>query len=208
MSEHKMKRSKKLRLDLMSKQTAAKVTVTPMALAIAASLAGCSSNEEQAQVVKSVADCVQNTSYTEEQCKVAYENALAESERTAPKYDSVSACESEFGANQCHQSSSGGWFMPFMAGYLVSSALDSFSRDRHYSPVYVYGGSGYNNGYVMTGNGSVVGRPGDRYVNVSRDTLNKPLPTVNKTISRGGFGSQAAAKSNWGGGSRRSSWGG
>lgn len=199
-----MKRSKQLNLQMMNKAVkhpAAKLT--PLALALTATLSACASKEE-AQIVTSVQDCLQNTSFTEEQCQTAYNEALAEAERTGPKYESASACESEFGMNQCTQSSSTGFFMPFLAGYLMSSALD-FNRNR-YNPVYVYGGPGQNYGNVMTSNGQVIGRAGDRFVRVPQDTLTKPMPTVRRTVSRGGFGSQAAAKSNWG--SRKSGWGG
>ena len=177
----------------------------PIVAAIAALLVGCSSKQE-AQVVSSVEDCTNNTDLTTEECEIAYQQALLESEKTAPKYQSASQCETEFGAGQCTQSSSG-FFMPFMAGFLVSSLLDS-SRN-HYNPVYHYRGQGSNYGRILTPDGRVLGRAGDRSFKVPNDTLTQPIPSVQRTVSRGGFGSQAAAKSNWGGSSGRSGgWGG
>jgi len=203
-----MKRSQSLNLNRMRKNSGSrqlvKVTVKPLALAALAALVGCSQKEE-AVLVNSVEDCLATTDFTEDQCNTAYQQAVDEANRTAPKYQDAATCEQEFGPNQCQRSSSG-FFMPFMAGYLMSSALD-FNRNR-YNPVYNYQGNGRYNGQVMTSDGKALGRIGDKRLNVSRDTLTKPMPTVRRTVSRGGFGSQAAAKSNWGSSSRRGGWGG
>lgn len=179
------------------------MTLKPLALAVATFMAGCS-NTQEAVVVKSVADCTASTDLTEEQCETAYQQALTESEKTAPQYSQQEACEAEFGASQCRQSSSG-FFIPFMAGWMVSNALD-FNRHR-YNPVYHYRGSGQYRDRFMTSNGSVLGRVGDQNYRVNRDALTKPMPAVTRTVSRGGFGSQAAAKSNWGRSTGRG-WGG
>lgn len=177
----------------------------PLVAAIATLLVGCS-NKQEAQLVQSVEDCLQNTDFSETECETAYQNALAEAENTAPKYQSMNQCETEFGPQQCTRSSSG-FFMPFMAGYLMSSLLDSGRN--HYNPVYHYRGRGPYSGKILSADGRVLGRAGSRSYNVSRDVLTKPMPTVRKTVSRGGFGAQAAAKSNWGGSTRRSGgWGG
>ncbi len=60
----------------------------------------------------------------------------------------------------------------------------------------------------MTADGQVVGKAGRTSTyKVSKSSL-KPKPVVTKTVSRGGFGSVASAKSSWGGGKRSGSWGG
>ena len=79
---------------------------------------------------------------------------------------------------------------------------------RYSSPVY----TGYGNLY-----GGYYGADGKRYGDYSRNSrvsnvkvdpdAFKSKPRVTRTISRGGFGSKAAAKSSWGG-SRSGGWGG
>jgi uncharacterized protein YgiB involved in biofilm formation len=66
--------------------------------------------------------------------------------------------------------------------------------------------SSYRNRWVGAG-GQDFGDNRRRTMRVSEKAL-KPKPTVNKTISRGGFGSSVRAKSSWGNSSRRGGWGG
>ena len=163
---------------------------------------GCNNSNEEVMLVESVDDCQDKTGLSQRECEVAYKNAVAEAQRTGPKYSRRRDCEVEFGYDQCWRHEQG-FFMPFIAGYLVSSVLDS--RDR-YNPVYHYGGSRHY-GKIMMPNGTIVGRKGADHYSVPRDALTQK-PTVTKTISRGGFGSVASAKSHWGGGKSSGRWGG
>ena len=202
-----MKRSKQINIENMRKESVARPLLKPLTWAVASiTLAACSGgSEEEVQVVSSVEDCTASTSLTLAQCEVAYQQALEESARTAPRYTSQAACEAEFGYDQCNRTNQG-FFMPFMAGYMVSSLLN---RGGGYSnnPVYHYRnrGSSYND-RIMTSDGSVIGRAGQRSYKVSSSDL-KPKPSPTRTVSRGGFGSTASAKSSWGGGKSKS-WGG
>ncbi|GAB3991273.1 hypothetical protein GCM10029978_119740 [Actinoallomurus acanthiterrae] len=72
------------------------------------------------------------------ECTTAYNNALKEAERTAPKYATREDCVAEFGEGQCQQApaqagmapenqaqaqqSSGSFWMPLMAGYMMGSS--------------------------------------------------------------------------------------
>lgn len=202
-----MKRTKNIDLSQMRKATSP-FSLKPLALGVMAVLAGCSPQQEEAKLVSSVADCTANTPMSEQECEAAYQKALIEAERTGPKYSQQSQCEAEFGYNQCNRTSSG-FFTPFMTGFLVSSAINQFSN-RHYNPVFAYNNSNsrYRN-QLMTADGTVIGRNGGRSYNVSKETLNKPMPAATRTVSRGGFGAVASAKSSWGGGKSRSGgWGG
>lgn len=199
-----MKRSKQINIANMRKETVTRPLLKPLTFAVAAiTLAACGNNEEEVQVVSSVEDCTANTSLTLTQCEVAYQQALEESARTAPRYTSQQACEMEFGYSQCNRTSQG-FFTPFMAGYLVSNL---FNSGNSYNPVYHY--QNHRSSYhdrIMTSDGSVIGRAGQRSYKVSKSDLKaKPAPT--RTVSRGGFGSTASAKSSWGGGKSKS-WGG
>lgn len=204
-----MKRSKNIDLNLMRKVRSSvyeSPRLKPLVLAIAAlTLASCSSNEEEVIIVQSVEDCQDKTELNFEQCEAAYAKAMAEAQRTGPRYRSESECEAEFGARQCRRNESGS-FMPFMAGFIVSNLLSN-DRSYPYNPVFHYQNSrSSNDNRFMTSDGMVLGRPGRDSYKVSPSSL-KSKPSVTRTVSRGGFGSKASAKSSWGGGKSRG-WGG
>lgn len=197
----RIKRTRAINLERMRKAAGRNFVMRPVALGIVAALMGCSSKEE-VKVIASVDECVDSTELNREQCEAAYQQALREAERTGPKYDARHQCEVEFGS--CRQS--GSFWLPLMTGFMVGQMLD---RDRHYyyNPVYRYSNP-YSSHYdrLMTADGSVVGRSGKTSYTVP-SSATKPKPTVTKTVSRGGFGSVASAKSSWGGG-RSGGWGG
>jgi uncharacterized protein YgiB involved in biofilm formation len=207
-----MKRSSILDLSLLRKRTRSFI-LAPVSLAVMAGCSGGSSNE-QVTFVTSVDDCTSNTQLSVVECESAYQEALKEAEATAPRYQNQRDCQAEFGNCQ----SSGGFFVPFMAGYMVSNIVgnigDSMDRNRRFGnsyPSYLYRGSGQFRNKIMTSDGHVVGSPGQRSYRVPSDAL-KSKPAVTRTISRGGFGAKASAKSNWGSSKARSgssrSWGG
>jgi uncharacterized protein YgiB involved in biofilm formation len=80
----------------------------------------------EAYVFRTVQDCVLGQSLAEAACREEYRQALAEHERTAPRYTNRAECEAEFGANACEQratgTSSGSVFMPLLAGYMIGHA--------------------------------------------------------------------------------------
>lgn len=205
------KRSTILNLERMRKHSRVFI-LAPLSLAV---MSACSSgsDEENVTFVASVDECKTTTTLSAEECQAAYDQALLEAEKTAPRYQYERDCATEFG--QCENR--GGFFMPFMAGYIVSGLVsdlgDSMGRKRRYNhsyPTYMYRGSGSYRNKIMTSDGFVVGSPGQRSYKMPSEAL-KPKPAVTRTISRGGFGAKASAKSNWGssrarGGSR--SWGG
>ena len=209
-----MKRSQFIDLNFMRK-VSPKFVVRPLALGISAAiLSACGNNKEEVVFVNNIEDCVSNTSFDVEQCQAAYQQALDEAERTGPKYKTMQTCESEFGPGQCMQPSSGSFFMPLMAGFLINELL--FDRDRryysgYYNPVYRYNRpySKYHD-LIMMSDGTVIGKHGKKKFKVGKSATSRK-PAITKTVSRGGFGSVASAKSNWGGGKSRSSsrgWGG
>ena len=177
----------------------------PLAVAIAAVTLSACGGQEEVKVVSSVADCSANTELSREDCDAAYTKAQAEADRTGPKYTNMRTCESEFGLDQCRQRSSG-IFMPMMTGFMVGQMLSG--RNSFYNPVYRYSGSSsaYNN-RLMTADGAVIGRPGQSSYRVDSSNT-KPKPRTTRTVSRGGFGAVASAKSNWGGGRSSGGWGG
>ncbi len=206
-----MKRTSFLDLNTMRKRTRSFV-LAPLSLAV---MVGCSSDTtETVKFVESVEDCTSSTELTFDECEAAYEQARLDAQATAPRYRYERDCENEFGT--CEQR--GGFFIPFMAGYIVSEVIDEVGdayerkhRYKHSYPTYLYRGGGQFRNKYMTTDGMVIGSPGKNSYRVNRDVL-KPKPKVTRTISRGGFGSAASAKSNWGSAKSKSfgskGWGG
>ncbi|ALM52848.1 DUF1190 domain-containing protein [Halomonas huangheensis] len=206
-----MKRTASINLERMRKAPVEPRRLTLVA-AIAVAVSGCSDSRE-ATVYNDVNDCIDANPELAEQCQTAYESALSEAATSGPRYDSQLACESDFGQDSCRtyqpQDSNGSWFVPAMAGFLFARALDGnryqssalYTSRYMRSPVY---------GKWSTVDGRVFGNGRQGRVSVDND-LFKPKPAVSRTMSRGGFGSVVAAKSNFGGSSsssRSRSWGG
>ena len=201
-----MKRSKKIDLNRMRKQPLLTISKLAAAVGGALALSGCGSNSTDAKIYASVKDCRADRPDEAGVCETAYKQALAESERTAPKYRSGNDCSAEFGECVVRPDGHGGsWFMPALAGFMVGNMLDN---SRRYTPVYTGYGRMYGGYYGADGTryGDYSHRTRVKKVKVSSDAF-KPKPKVTRTISRGGFGSKAAAKSSWGG-SRSGGWGG
>lgn len=169
-------------------------------------LAGCEKSDETVSLYQNADDCSAATGNAAE-CKTAYTNALKEAERTAPKYASREDCVAEFGEGQCQQApaqagtapenraqaqSSGSFWMPLMAGYMMGRLMS--------------GGAGYQQQPLF----SSKTRPARLMVNIpmpaakgygaathSRSvtvpkTAMAPKPATTSTITRGGFGESVA----------------
>lgn len=211
-----MKRSTSINLTAMQKQTA-----RPLSVAVAASLSltGCSDSQE-AVIYKSIEECATKNPGQEETCKMAYENSEKEAERTAPKYRSQRDCEYDFGYDQCHKPASSSVFMPLMGGFMLGQMMNNsparcgmttpFSYQYNYcrsSPVFTsYSRRSRYYGDWIGADGRDYGSRYNSKVRANSKSFEKK-PTIRRTMSRGGFGSRAAAKSSWSGG-RSSGWGG
>ena len=179
-----MKRSQNLKLVLM-------------AAAVPLALAACDS-EPTGQVLTSVDQCNTQTEVPTEECRLAYQSALAEHQKLAPRFDDKVECDKEF--NNCtaveengrtvHTPPMGG----FLMGYLIGTAIGGRGG-------YGVGGASplyrdTRGGYYKPGGDYV----GDRVGNVSGKRGNTALPTRAMTVSRAGFGSSASARGGFGGG--------
>ena len=201
-----MKRSRYIDLDKCARQSLSTPLLRPLTLAVASiTLAACGQGEEEVKIVSSVEDCTANTTLSAEQCEVAYKKAISEAVRTGPRYSSQRQCEEDFGYNQCVSPSSSNTFMPMLAGFMIGNLLSN--RGNSYNPVYQYRNpNSSSRNSLMTADGSIIGRAGKSSYRVSPSEL-KPKPRVTRTVSRGGFGAVASAKSSWGGGKSKG-WGG
>ena len=94
-------------------------------------LAGCEKSDETVSLSQNADDCSAANPDKSAECTTAYNNALKEAERTAPKYATREDCVAEFGEGQYQQwhqrgtaqknqaqaqQSSGSFWMPLMAG--------------------------------------------------------------------------------------------
>ncbi|WP_312948218.1 DUF1190 family protein [Superficieibacter sp.] len=186
--------------------------LTPVAFAVSAvfMLAGCEKSDEKVSTYLNADDCTSANPGKSAECTTAYNNALKEAERTAPKYATREDCVAEFGEGQCQQTpsqagmspenqaqaqSSGSFWMPLMAGYMMGRMMGGgagfaqqplFSSRNPASPAYgqYTDASGKNYGAAQPG----------RTMNVPKTAM-APKPATTSTITRGGFGESVAKQS-------------
>ncbi len=205
-----MKRTKNINHASFRKDWGAR-HLTPVALAVAAvfMLAGCEKSDETVSMYQNADDCSQANPGKSAECTASYNNALKEAERTAPKYASREDCVAEFGEGQCQQApaqagmagagenqaqaqSSGSFWMPLMAGYMMGRLMGGgagfaqqplFSSKNPASPAYgkYTDASGKNYGAATPG----------RSMNVPKTAM-APKPATTSTVTRGGFGESVA----------------
>ncbi|QZN96184.1 DUF1190 family protein [Symbiopectobacterium purcellii] len=176
-----------------------------VALAISAAfiLAGCEQTDETVSMYQNADDCSAANPSMSAQCTTAYNNALKEAEKTAPKYASKEDCVAEFGEAQCTPvpaqagtaaqptQTSSSW-MPLMAGYMMGRMMGGgagfaqqplFSSRSPASPA---------NGQFVDASGKSYGAAtSGRSVTVPKTAL-APKPATTNTITRGGFGESVA----------------
>lgn len=202
-----MKRTKTINYASFRKSWSAR-HLTPVALAVSAvfMLAGCEQADETVSMYQNADDCSKANPGQSAQCTTAYNSALKEAEKTAPKYASREDCVAEFGEDQCKQApaqagtnaeaqQSGSFWMPLMAGYMMGRMMGGgagfaqqplFSSKNPASPANgkFVDASGRNYGNATSG----------RTMNVPKTAL-APKPATTNTVTRGGFG-ESVAKQN------------
>ncbi|WP_040488938.1 DUF1190 domain-containing protein [Fulvimarina pelagi] len=132
-------------------------------------------------------------------CEAEYQAALSEHLKNAPRFDGQAACEAEYGEGRCLETSNlvnqqandgaGSFFIPFMTGYLISSAignLASYAAYRNYrsSPSYTYSAPIYRTRGGQTVTSAVQG--GQR--------VSRPVNVNTRTVSRSGFGGRSSSR--------------
>lgn len=173
-------------------------------------LSGCSTNDTTvADIYLDAEHCIENNPEQEDACRASYSEAVAESERTAPKYASQQDCEAEFGSENCQsveRAEGGSFFMPLMAGYMLGQLMNG--QRRAVNPLYSSSRPDSPMHQRWTGaDGKTYGRATPGQVRVPVDAL-KPKPTQMNTLQRGRFGAAVARKTALQRSSFRSGWGG
>lgn len=171
-----MKRSKSIGLSLMG--------TVPFLLTACDQAAPPAAQGLQLPAYGSVDECVQAGIFTRQACEDGMQAAQQAHLAEAPRFDSAADCERQYGAANCQlvQTGSDSWFMPAMAGFMMGQAL---ANNRGY-----YGGMYRGEPLYRDRHGRGGWRTAD----------NRPVAQPDKAISRsrGGFGSQAAARGSWG----------
>lgn len=140
-----MKRTKHINQDAFRKSWRS-YRLAPVAIAVSAvfMLSACEESDETVSLYTNAQDCSQANPSQAEQCTLAYNNALQEAAKTAPKYATKEDCIAEFGEAMCTQapaqasfsstagngeqtaqaqSSSGSMWMPLMMGYMMGRMM-------------------------------------------------------------------------------------
>lgn len=84
-----------------------------------------SDDKEENLVYNSLSDCRAAGQLTTQQCETAFGEATAARLKDAPKFQSQTACETQYGANGCSSASIGGaqYFIPALAGFMLARGL-------------------------------------------------------------------------------------
>ena len=161
------------------------------------SLAGCGQPFEGTYAFNTVSDCV-NEGFDVAVCEGEFQNALTGHATTAPRFEGREACEAAFGDGRCAsvaeptgEGASQSFFMPFLTGYLVSSALRNVGGFGAYQA--------YRQSNPNYASGPVYRDRAGRNVTAVRDpatgrTLTRAVNPPTKTVARGGFGRRGARR--------------
>ena len=178
-----MKRSRQIRLVLLGS-------------AGAVALAACDQAQDlpgDAKFYRDQAQCESELKGAD--CKKAFEESRDAHVRTAPRFQTQEECQTNFGVDNCTRetapgervaagSSSGGFFMPLMIGYMLGKSGNNFVSQ----PVYR---DAQNTAYTGGGSGGAAGRAIGRFDNASLPPPkaapgSRGVPDL--AVARGGFG--------------------
>ncbi|HEY0275039.1 MAG TPA: DUF1190 domain-containing protein [Paenirhodobacter sp.] len=165
-------------------------------------LAACKDETEQATAYPDLSACLADASrgsapVTEEQCRVAYAQALDANATSAPKYDALAACEEQHGAGNCQKAENPGGsgcsiFLPLVTGFLLGKMLG--------------GGGGLMSQPLNPNKNGTFTTPGGQTLNGNRGVATVPTSTFSKGSTWNG--AQSTVKSTGGFGSSTQSAGG
>lgn len=209
-----MKRTKNIQHASFRKSWRAR-HLTPVALAVTAvfMLAGCEQSDETVSLYQNADDCSAANPGKSAECTTVYNDALKEAARTAPKYASREDCVAEFGEGQCQPApaqasmagsgenqaqaqSSGSFWMPLMAGYMMGRLMGGGAGFAQQQPLFSSrnpASPAYGKYTDATGKNYGAAQPG-RSINVPKTAM-APKPATTSTVTRGGFGESVAKQS-------------
>lgn len=206
-----MKRTKSIHHASFRKSWSAR-HLTPVALAVTAvfMLVGCEKSDETVSLYQNADDCSAANPGKNAECTTAFNNALKEAERTAPKYATREDCVAEFGEGQCQQAASSG---RHGAGKSGAGAIQRQLLDAADGGLYDGPNDGRRRGLCSattvqfknpaspaygkytdaSGKNYGAAQPG-RTMTVPKTAM-APKPATTTTVTRGGFGESVAKQS-------------
>jgi uncharacterized protein YgiB involved in biofilm formation len=166
-------------------------------------LASCAGDAPAEVMFTSAEQCIA-AGMDQQVCQTGYQDAVQAHLASAPRFDGMAACEAEYGVGQCtpapataNSGGGGSFFMPFLAGYMMSSALNNLSdygayrRQRELNG-YAYGSSPiYRNRSGQTLTPGTSGRANSTAINPSRPSM-QPVNVNTQTVARSGFGGRSS----------------
>jgi uncharacterized protein YgiB involved in biofilm formation len=185
-----------------ARRTRSRLALGGIAAAATVTLSGCDGGTpdfKDAQFT-SVSECVKG-GFPENLCQSSYSSALQEYQKGAPQFSNLQKCEQEWGTQQCAQyggsgpsygNSGSNVFVPLLAGFVISQALQRrYDRDGGAGLGYYGGyGGGYRGSPIYrdrNGGTVVVDRSGGR-------TIAKPVNVNTTTVARSGFGGMGKSR--------------
>lgn len=172
-------------------------------------LSGCGDQTPSETMFTSVDQCVAS-GMDRQVCQAGYQDAMRAHLAVAPRFNGMAACEAEYGSGQCTEQranavpnnntgGSGSFFMPFLTGYMLSSALNNIGdyydyRRRQEESGYYYGSTPiYRNrsGQTVTTTVRSGGSLNDAVTAPSRQSI-KPVNVNTRTVARQGFGGRSS----------------
>lgn len=161
-------------------------------------LTACGEDPAEDTMYTSPAQCIE-AGIEQNICNAEYQSALSEHLRNAPRFDGQAACEAEYGAGRCMAtpreaadgSGAGSFFVPFMTGYLISSAVSHLTNYSSYG-TYVGGGSYRRPTPIFTNRSGATYRS-DPAIGTKVSTP-RPANVNTRTVSRSGFGGISSSR--------------
>jgi uncharacterized protein YgiB involved in biofilm formation len=153
-----------------------------------------------AYTYQSLDACKAANEITDEACEQAQKTALADQDRSGPRFDERRTCEDVYGAGQCvpRSSQGGGIWGPLIAGFVVGRMLDGGFRG---TGIYRDGRDG---GYYTGYGGRVYSDYATGRARVGANAIDPPaaikqappkVQTRTSVLSRGGFGGRMSSQS-------------
>lgn len=167
-------------------------------------LSGCGDDTPSDVMFTSVDQCV-SAGMDRQVCQAAYQDAMQAHLANAPRFNGMAACEAEYGAGHCatqptsstsSNRGDGNSFMPFLAGYMLSSAINNIGDYNSYRRREEENGRSYGSTPIyLNRSGQTVttsfGTGGTTTIAPSRQSV-KPVNVNTRTVSRQGFGGRSS----------------
>jgi uncharacterized protein YgiB involved in biofilm formation len=184
-----------------SSQTRTRLTLGSIAAAASVGLAGCDDTPPTFQDAHftSVSECV-HAGFPDRLCEGSYNAAWQNYLTTAPQFSTRQSCEADWGEEQCMERdavsgavsgpSTGSVFVPLLAGFVVSQAL----QQRYYDDddlIYV-GGGGYGSPIYRNRKGATVQLSPSNAPNAK--AIARPVNVNTVTVARSGFGGKSSSR--------------